>query len=75
MIAGVIGFVLVVFWGIALILMGILCGMMAMERDRLTESDKGVLAEVVDVVVDAAKDVARPAARRDAPHDAPQPRP
>ncbi|HEY1444840.1 MAG TPA: hypothetical protein VGF51_08065 [Acidimicrobiales bacterium] len=69
MIAGVIGFVLVIFWGIALILLGILWGMMAMERQRYAEPERGVLAEVVDVVVDAAKDVARPGSRRDAPHD------
>jgi hypothetical protein len=66
MIAGVIGFVFVVFWGIALILMGVLWGMMAMERQRVAESEKGVLAEVVDVVVDAAKGVARTGSRHDA---------
>jgi hypothetical protein len=65
MIAGVVGFVLVVFWGIALILMGVLWGMMAMERQRVAESEKGVLAEVVDVVVDAAKGVARSGSRHD----------
>lgn len=73
MIAGVIGFLLVVFWGIALILMGILFGMMAMERQRLAQPDKGVLAEVVDVVVDAAKDVASIGSRDRAPHDQPRP--
>jgi hypothetical protein len=67
MIAGVIGFVFVVFWGIALILMGVLWGMMAMERQRVAESEKGVLAEVVDVVVDAAKGVAHSGSRHDAP--------
>jgi hypothetical protein len=67
MIAGVVGFVFVVFWGIALILMGVLWGMMAMERQRVAESEKGVLAEVVDVVVDAAKGVARNGSRHDAP--------
>lgn len=72
MIAGVIGFVLVIFWGIALILMGILWGMMAMERQRYAEPDRGVLAEVVDVVVDVAKDVASTGSRRDAPHDPPR---
>lgn len=72
MIAGVIGFVLVIFWGIALILMGILWGMMAMERQRYAEPDRGALAEVVEVVVDAAKDVARPGSRHEAPHDPPR---
>jgi hypothetical protein len=46
--------------------------MMAMERQRYAEPERGVLAEVVDVVVDAAKDVARPGSRRAAPHDPPR---
>jgi hypothetical protein len=74
MIAGVIGFVLVVFWGIALILMGILWGMMAMERQRYAEPDRGVLAEVVDVVVDAAKNVASSGSRHDEPASQDPPR-
>ncbi|HEX4161030.1 MAG TPA: hypothetical protein VHZ05_00945 [Acidimicrobiales bacterium] len=74
MIAGVIGFVLVVFWGIALILMGILWGMMAMERQRYAEPDRGVLGEVVDVVVDAAKDLAHSGSRHDAPASEDPPR-
>ena len=73
MIAGVIGFVLVIFWGIALILMGILWGMMAMERQRYADPDRGALAEVVEVVVETAKDVASPGSRRDAQHDPPRP--
>lgn len=72
MIAGVIGFVLVIFWGIALILMGVLWGMMSMERQRFAESEKGVLAEVVAVVVDAAKDVASSGSRHDASDDPPR---
>jgi hypothetical protein len=72
MIAGVIGFVLVIFWGIALILMGVLWGMMAMERQRVAESEKGVLAELVDVVVDAAKDVASRGSRHEASDDPPR---
>jgi len=72
MIAGVIGFVLVIFWGIALILLGILWGMMAMERQRYAEPDRGVLAEVVDVVVVAAKDAVRTGSRHDAPQDPPR---
>lgn len=73
MIAGVIGFVLVAFWAIALILLGILWGMMAFERHRLAEPEKGVLAEVVEVVVDAAKDVAHAGSRRDETRDPAQP--
>ena len=72
MIAGVIGFVLVVFWGIALILMGVLWGMMAMERQRIAESEKGVLAEVLAVVVDAAKDVAHSGSRHEASDEPPR---
>lgn len=72
MIAGVIGFALVIFWGIALILMGILWGIMAMDRQRFAEQDKGVLAEVVDVVVDAAKDVAHTGSRRDSSEEPPR---
>jgi hypothetical protein len=72
MIAGVIGFVLVVFWGIALILLGILWGMMAMERQRLAEPERGVLAEVVDVVVDAAKNVASSGSRHDVSDEPPR---
>jgi hypothetical protein len=71
MIAGVIGFLLVAFWAIALILLGILWGMMAFERHRLAEPEKGVLAEVVEVVVDAAKDVAHAGSSRERRFDPP----
>jgi hypothetical protein len=52
--------------------MGILWGMMAMERQRYAEPDRGVLAEVVDVVVDAAKDVAHSGSRHDSSNDSPR---
>jgi hypothetical protein len=45
------------FWIASLILMGILWGTMAMERQR-QRGEKGLLAEVVEVVVDEAKDIA-----------------
>ena len=52
---GVAGFAFALFWIASLILMGILWGTMAMERQR---GEKGLLAEVVEVVVDEAKDIA-----------------
>lgn len=69
MVAGVIGFAVVAFWAVALILLGILWGMMAFERHRLAEPEKGVLSEVVEVVVDAAKDVVHAGSRRREPTD------
>jgi hypothetical protein len=62
--AGVIGFALWIFWVLALILMGSLWGMFVMEREHRPGTDKGVLAEMVDVVVDEAKDFADMAQRR-----------
>jgi hypothetical protein len=64
LIAGVIGFAAWIFWVLALILMGSLWGMLVMEREHQPGTDKGVLAEMVDVVVDEAKDFAEMAQRR-----------
>lgn len=58
---GVVGFAFSGFWIGSLILMGILWGTMAMERQGRPGDGKGVLAEVVEVVVDEAKDVAESA--------------
>ena len=58
---GVAGFAFALFWIASLILMGILWGTMAMERQR-QRGEKGLLAEVVEVVVDEAKDIADSAA-------------
>ena len=61
---GVAGLAFAVFWIVSLILMGILWGTMAMERQRQPGAEKGLVAEVVEVVVDEAKGVAiRPRAR------------
>jgi hypothetical protein len=57
---GVAGFAFSLFWVASLILMGILWGTMAMERQR-QRGEKGLLAEVVEVVVDEAKDIAESA--------------
>ena len=57
---GVAGFAFAIFWIASLILMGILWGTMAMERQR-QRGEKGLLAEVVEVVVDEAKDIAESA--------------
>lgn len=69
LIAGVIGFAAWIFWVLALILMGSLWGMLVMEREHQPGTDKGVLAEMVDVVVDEAKDFAEMAQRRIGAHD------
>ena len=70
---GVAGFAFAVFWIASLILMGILWGTMAMERQRQPGVAKGLLAEVVEVVVDEAKDVAQSAANHNASHDSGDP--
>ena len=57
---GLAGFAFALFWIASLILMGILWGTMAMERQR-QRGEKGLLAEVVEVVVDEAKDIAESA--------------
>jgi hypothetical protein len=57
-ILGVAGFALAVFWIGSLVLLGILWGTMAVERQQQTGQSKGVLADVIGVVVDEAKDVA-----------------
>lgn len=57
---GVAGFAFAIFWIASLILMGILWGTMAMERQR-QRGEMGLLAEVVEVVVDEAKDIAESA--------------
>ncbi len=69
MVTGVVGFALAVFWIASLILMGILWGAMAMERQRQPGVEKGLVAEVVGVVVDEAKDVAESASRRNASYN------
>ncbi len=63
-IAGVIGFAVGIFWVLSLILMGALWGMLVIERQHQPGTDKGVLAEMVDVVVDEAKDFAEMTKRR-----------
>jgi hypothetical protein len=55
---GVAGFAFSVFWIGSLVVMGMLWGTMAVDRQRPTDGGKGVLAEVVEVVVDEAKNVA-----------------
>ena len=67
MVLGVLGFALSVFWIGSLILMGVLWGTIAMERQRQPGVTKGVLAEVVEVVVDEAKDVADSASHHGGP--------
>jgi Flp pilus assembly protein TadB len=57
-VAGIIGFVFSVFWVGALVLLGILWGSLAVDRQRRTRSGKSVVAEVIDVVVEQARDVA-----------------
>lgn len=57
-VAGVLGFVFSPFWLVALVLLGILWGSLAMERQRRSKTGKSVVAEVVDVVVEQARDVA-----------------
>ncbi len=57
-ILGVVGFALHFVWVAALVVLGILWGSLAAERQRRSRSGKGVIAEVVDVVVEQAKDVA-----------------
>lgn len=57
-VAGIIGFVVSIFWLAALVLLGILWGSLAVERQRRSRSGKSVVAEVIDVVVEQARDVA-----------------
>lgn len=57
-VAGLMGFVFSVFWVGALVLLGILWGSLAVERQRRSGSGKSVVAEVVEVVVEQARDVA-----------------
>lgn len=54
---GIVGFVFSIFWVGALVLLGILWGSLAAERQRRSRTGKSVIAEVVDVVVEQAKDV------------------
>ena len=58
LVAGAAGFAFRLFWIVSLILMGILWGSLASERQRESKTQKGVIAEVVDVVVEQAKDIA-----------------
>ena len=69
MVTGVTGLAFGVFWVASLILMGILWGAMAMERQRQPGAVKGLVAEVVDVVVDEAKGVAESASRHNGSHN------
>lgn len=57
-VAGIMGFVFSVFWVGALVLLGILWGSLAVERQRQSRNGKSVVAEVVEVVVEQARDVA-----------------
>ena len=74
MVMGVAGLAFGVFWIASLILMGILWGTMAMERQRQPGAAKGLIAEVVDVVVDEAKDVAESASRHNPSHNGREPK-
>lgn len=56
-ILGLIGFLMPICWVGSLVVMGILCGSIAMARKQFN-GGRGVLSEVVDVVVDEAKDAA-----------------
>jgi hypothetical protein len=58
MVMGVAGFVVPVLWIVSLVLMGTLWGAMATERRRETSSDRGLVADVVELVVDEARGVA-----------------
>jgi hypothetical protein len=60
---GIAGFAFAAFWVVALILMGMLWGVIAVHRQRPPGEGRGLLAEVVDVVVDEARDVADSASR------------
>jgi Flp pilus assembly protein TadB len=57
-IVGIAGLAFRVLWVGALILLGILWGSLAAERQRRSRTGKSVVTEVVDVVVEQAKDVA-----------------
>ena len=58
LVAGAAGFAFHLFWIGALILMGILWGSLASEWQRESKTQKGVVAEVVDVVVEQVRDIA-----------------
>ena len=57
-IVGIAGFAFHLLWVGALVLLGVLWGSLAAERQRRSRNGKGVIAEVVDVVVEQAKDLA-----------------
>jgi hypothetical protein len=69
-VAAVVGFVFNIFWVGALVILGILWGSMAAERQRRSRTGKSVIAEVVDVVVEQAKDVAGSAQAKQVEPDA-----
>jgi diacylglycerol kinase len=54
---GALGFVLSFLWIAALVLMGVLWGVMLAERAQRAEIVKGLVTEMVAAVVDEAKDV------------------
>ena len=58
LVVGAAGLAFHLLWIGALILMGILWGSLASEWQRESKSQKGVVAEVVDVVVEQARDIA-----------------
>lgn len=68
LLAGAAGFTFRWFWIGALILMGILWGSLASEWQRESKTQKGVVAEVVDVVVEQARDIADSASANSSDH-------
>jgi hypothetical protein len=57
LVLGVLGFVFSLFWVGALVMMGILWGVMVAERKQRHGTVKGLAAELVTTVVDEAKGV------------------
>jgi Flp pilus assembly protein TadB len=68
LVVGAAGLAFHLFWIGALILMGILWGSLASEWQRESKSQKGVVAEVVDVVVEQARDIADSASATPSEH-------
>ncbi len=68
LVAGAAGFAFHLFWIGALILMGIIWGSLASEWQRESKTQKGVVAEVVEVVVEQAKDIADSASANPSEH-------
>jgi hypothetical protein len=57
LVLGVLGFALSLLWVAALVVMGILWGVMVAERKQRDGTVKGLAAELVTTVVDEAKGV------------------